>query len=303
MVLYWLRRHPEIQMISLFSCLVGITAWFPASFIFLGNNHAPAGFVMATFVFRELIRLLLCWLVVKMEVVFRAHAQVIHSSRFRLMPLGAGIGFGLGLTQTFLRFGTVAEAYNMVSTHGLEMWNLSVCPTLPFLYFHALSTNLSLLLEMCLCILVLPAVASWQGSGPAREASAPRDPASRDEVSMTHFSPGDKASTPSSSTSLITRKEILRPTSLSKVNGVFIVFLSSLLHLAFAAISLLNDGAFDLVHSATNSRGCQIVLPVQGAVVVLAIVIVFLVGRVEVIKRRTPLGIVRPAIHGKDEML
>ena len=335
-LLLCLRGAPELQMLALFCSLIGVVTIFPSSFVYLGagDRHPAFWFVLVTVLSREVARALVCLLVVKMENVFRAHQQVIHSSRFRLIPTGIAIGFGFGVTQVILKFGTTAEAYNRIQRHGAEYYNLDACPQLPFLYFQALQSNLNVWFEMVASSIMLPCVAAivnrssrrfvlptidGQRDGSPGDSYRANESSSLSAHSMQHADNGslDASGEVATATSgekgkqkpAIALRDAAKPsTSLKRQDGVIGMILVVVFHLLFGGLSLLNEGSVDTSTSAHRaSRGCTLSLPLQLLVLLVFSVVGLVVAKLEVIPKaiisaqsspaRTPVP--TPASHDR----
>ena len=329
--------HPNLVVIALAGAFFGFLSVILNSLvhvIILAATNSPTGgvtnaevlrvteeyaalVILTGLVFHIALRLFFARLLVIGEEIFRGNQQLMHKSRFRLMPLGAAWGFGFGVTQSLLSFGTLAETHSkalgLTMSQGATWYDLETCPQLPFFYFQAWVQMMYLGVHTMVMTVMVPAVASFRqedafkqlSDGAVAVQSSTSDVAVPQEMS-TRRSDGPILVRPASPPTLRGSDAGATPrgpppydaaahgpivprlpslTTLQRTDALVAIVAANTLHAIFSLVSLANRGAFDYETILSSfSRGCVVSLPVQASVTVVLIAMVLGLCRVELVR-------------------
>jgi hypothetical protein len=283
--------HPALSMLAIAAAMMTLIPVQFTSFIYLSvvathsdgdvasfNSSAVAaanqgrGWIVAMgVVFQELTRVALAYAVVRAEWYFRRHHQVLFSSRFRMVPVGAALGVGMACTLSLLTYAALLEATVTIESVSVStadgtstLWDFDACPQLPYLYFQSLAWFFSTISQVAWSVVVTVAIAAIVGSREVLPMLASPIPANR-------------------------QAPIPRPSSLRRNDGIAGLAIVFGLHFLSSMVSLVNSGAYDWdALSNVASRGCLVSLPVQGLCTFVSLLVALAVMRMEVVKRIDP---------------
>lgn len=273
LILLWLVPIPPLLVVALGALFFSLLSTVIPSAVHAAASQSDS--VAALYLFigvlaEEGIRYVFCRLVCQADSVFREKNQVLFSSRFRNIAVGVAVGIGFGATQSLLQFGTLAEAYRVIAPNGdtgVTLFNVDACPQMSFLFAQSIAYLLFFISHICWAVMMMVGCSTYLYE------IAP--------VAERVLQVGPTGGTAQAA------EPIRSPSSLSTQMGRGLVLTAVVLHVLFSAVSLVTSSAFDWqLYAAKGTRGCMVSLAAQGSLTAVAVVVIAIITKVEVIPKK-----------------
>jgi hypothetical protein len=281
---YGAHREPVFQVVAIVSTVAGLLPCLIPGIV-LTAMEGTAGFSFASWergediaapllvvfvVVSALTRFGMCYAVLYVDTICRAHKQVLMASRFRLLPLGVAVGLGIGVARNVVVFATAAGASAQLlflSSEGpvrnappaTGLWvDARACSYVPHLYLRALQALLSISGELAWSATTIVGMAALRGPTGVEQTRHPQ-------------------------------------TQITPNGGRVAIAAAFVAHAAFSLCTLANTSA-DQYPTYANTA-CMITVPIQVCIVLLSCTCVLGIARRDAITSKSVITRLLPPAH------
>ena len=123
----------------------------------LTHSFSPTALILLKIILREIFRVLLCFVMSKVELICKRKGQVLHLCVLPCVTVAIAMGIGFSLVEILTVLGSTLDALLRISSQTSELYATYSCRTYPLALLQAYQSNMVLLMNIFSMIIIFRA--------------------------------------------------------------------------------------------------------------------------------------------------